>query len=219
MKLISVNVSRPQTVTHLGKPLTTGIFNKQVRDRVLLKQLNLDGDAQADLSVHGGPDQAVYVYPIEHYEHWQRTLERSEFPFGQFGENFTVQGMTEEQVHIGDVFRVGDAMVEVTQPRVPCFKLAMKMGLPEFPKQFLASGRSGYYLRVLQEGEVGAGDAFDRVKVDNALISVHDTLRARFFEPDNLELARVVAGIPALSAAWRGKFEERLAKGARQKQG
>jgi MOSC domain-containing protein YiiM len=210
MKLLSINVSRPKTVTHLGRPVTTGIFKEQVKGRVMLRQLNLDGDEQADLTVHGGVDQAVYVYSSDHYDYWQRELKRDTFAFGQFGENFIVQGMSEDAVCIGDVFRVGDAVVEVTQPRVPCFKLAMKMGLPDFPKRFMASGRSGFYLRVLQEGKVGAGDTFDRIKADPARLSVRDALRLRFFDKDNLELIRVAANIPGLSDAWRVKFMKRL---------
>jgi MOSC domain-containing protein YiiM len=212
MKLVSINVSPPKTVMHLGEPLTTGIFKQQVPRRVMLRTLNLDGDGQADLSVHGGEDKAAYVYDIAHYDYWQKELKRSDFPFGQFGENFTVEGMTEDRVHIGDVFTVGEAVVEVTQPRLPCFKLAMKMGMPEFPKLFMASKRSGFYLRVLREGEVGAGDAIERIKADSTRMSVRDALHLAYFDRTNLAMAKIAAGIPALSAGWREMFEERLAK-------
>jgi len=211
MKLISINVSRPKEVpAGDGKTVTTGIFKEPVKGRIMLRATNLDGDGQADLSVHGGPDKAVYVYTIENYEYWRNELKCSEFPFGQFGENFTVSGMTEDEIHIGDVFQIGDAVVEVTQPRVPCYKLALKMGRLDFPKLFLASGRSGFYLRVLQEGEVGAGDAVERVRSDAVQMSVREILHLAYFNKSNLELARVASNIPALSQSWREMFDERL---------
>ena len=164
MRLLSVNVSPPKEVLHGSETVETGIFKEPVAGRVMLRELNLDGDGQADLINHGGVHQAVYAYPIEHYDYWRRELGREDFGFGQFGENFTVEGMPEDEVHIGDVFRVGgDALVEVSQPRTPCFKLGIRMGLPRFPKLFLKSGRIGFFLRVLEEGEVGAGDAGERV--------------------------------------------------------
>src|SRR5215204_7170573 len=158
MKLLSVNVSPPAEVVHGGKTVTTGIFKEPVDGRVMLRTLNLDGDGQADLIGHGGIHKAAYAYSVENYEYWKRELGRTDFTFGQFGENFTVEGMLEDAVHIGDVFRVGDALVEVTQPRVPCYKLGLKMGLKGFEKKFLASCLVGFYLRVLEEGEVGVGD-------------------------------------------------------------
>src|SRR5919202_937209 len=166
MKLLSVNVSLPRKVPHGRKTVSTGIFKEPVAGRIMLRTLNLDGDGQADLVNHGGIYRAVYVYSIENYGYWQRELGRTDFSFGQFGENFTVEGMLEDDVYVGDVFRVGEALVEVTQPRPPCFKLGIKMGMAEFPKLFLASGRVGFYLRILEEGEVGAGDSFERIKSD-----------------------------------------------------
>ena len=134
MQLISVNVALPKVVQHKRKTVLTGIFKKPVEGRVMLRKLNLDGDGQGDLTVHGGEHQAVYVYPFEHYDYWQEKLGRKDLTCGQFGENFTTLGLLEEQIHIGDIFRVGGAMVQVTQPRVPCYKLALKMQLPQFPK-------------------------------------------------------------------------------------
>jgi len=164
----------PRELKHNGKTVTTGIFKEPVEGRVNLNAHNLEGDGQADLLVHGGIHKAVYVYPIENYDYWKRELGRTDFPFGQFGENFTVEGMLEDEVHIGDVFRVGEgAVVEVTQPRVPCYKLAIKMESPQFPKMFLASCRVGFYLRVIEEGEVGAGDVFERIKIDSQRMTVH----------------------------------------------
>lgn len=163
MKLVSVQIGRPRTVQWRGKRVPTGIYKEPVASRIMLYRFNLDGDGQADLTIHGGPDKAVYVYPVEHYVSWSHELERTDLTFGQFGENFTVEGMLEETVCIGDQFRVGGAVVAVTQPRQPCYKLGIKMTDPRFPKLFLASGRTGFYVRVLKEGEVGTGDEIYRI--------------------------------------------------------
>ena len=210
MRLLSVNVSLPSLVPYGRGMVSTGIFKVPVEDRVALRRLNLDGDGQADLVNHGGPHRAAYAYPVENYEYWARELDRADFAFGQFGENFTVEGMTEDDVHIGDVFRVGGALVEVSQPRPPCFKLGIKMGMPKFPKLFLASGRVGFYVRVLEEGEVGRGDVFERVVAHPERVTVRETSDLLFFDPDNLRGAERVLRVPALSPGWRASFEERL---------
>jgi MOSC domain-containing protein YiiM len=210
MRLLSVNVSYPMEVAHGRKTVATGIFKEPVSGRVMLRAVNLDGDGQADLVNHGGVDRAVYAYPVENYDYWGRELVRDDLSFGQFGENFTVEGMTEDDVHIGDVFRVGDVLVEVSQPRPPCFKLGIKMGMPRFPKLFLASGRVGFYLRVLEEGEVGAGDGIERVRSGPEQLTVRETSNLLFFESENLEGAERALRIPALSSGWRESFEERL---------
>ena len=158
MQLVSVNVGLPRTVTWKGRTVKTGIFKTPTNGRVRVRTLNLDGDRQADLSVHGGTDKAIYVYPSEHYDYWQGEFPGMELPWGMFGENFTTTGLMEGAVNVGDQFCVGSAMVMVTQPRVPCYKLAAKFGREDIVKRFLASGRSGFYLKVVQEGEVGAGD-------------------------------------------------------------
>jgi MOSC domain-containing protein YiiM len=212
MKLLSVNVSPPTDVVHGGKTVKTGIFKEPVDGRVKLRTLNLDGDGQADLVGHGGIYKAAYVYSIENYDFWKRKLGRTDFTFGQFGENFTVEGMLEDEIHVGDVFRVGGALVEVTQPRVPCYKLGIKMGLTGFEKKFLASCRVGFYLRVLEEGEVGSGHFFDRVKTDPERMTVREICRLLYFDPENLEGARKALRIRALSPGWRQSFEERLTK-------
>ena len=212
MKLLSLNVSRPREVARGSETVTTGIFKEPVEGRVMLRALNLDGDGQADLVGHGGIYKAVYAYSVENYEYWKRELRRADLAFGQFGENFTVEGMPEDKVHIGDVFRVGEAMVEVTQPRVPCYKLGIKMGLPGFVKMFLASCRVGFYLRVLEEGEVGSGDVLDRVRTDPKRMTVREICRLLYFDPENLGGARKALRIGALSPGWRQSFEERLAK-------
>src|SRR5215204_1984737 len=212
MKLLSVNVSPPAEVVHGGKTVTTGIFKEPVDGRVMLRTLNLDGDGQADLIGHGGIHKAAYAYSVENYDYWKRELGRTDLTFGQFGENLTVDGMLEDEIHVGDVFRAGDALVEVTQPRVPCYKLGIKMGLRGFEKKFLASCRVGYYLRVLEEGEVGVGDVPDRVRADPERITVREMCHLLYFDPKNLEGTRRALRIRALSPGWRQSFEARLAK-------
>ena len=212
MKLLSVNVSLPKEVPYKGKAIRTGIFKEAVQDRVKLRSLNLDGDGQADLVGHGGIHKAVHVYSIENYDHWKRELGRDDFSYGQFGENFTVEGMLEDKVHVGDVFRVGTALVEVTQPRVPCSKLAMKMGMPEFLKVFMPSERVGFYFLVLEEGEVGAGDALERVKVGPEQMTVREMFHLLYFAKQKLEGARKALRIPAMSPGWRGAFEQIVGK-------
>jgi MOSC domain-containing protein YiiM len=212
MKLLSVNVSPPVEVLHRGKTVTTGIFKEPVNHRVMLRTMNLDGDGQADLIAHGGIYKAAYVYSIENYDFWKKKLDRTDFAFGQFGENFTVEGMPEDEIHVGDVFRVGGALVEVTQPRVPCYKLGIKMDRPQFVKMFLASCRVGFYLRVLEEGEVGAGDVFNRVRTDPERMTVREICHLLYFDPENLRGANKALRIRALSPGWQQSFVERLAK-------
>ena len=210
MKLISVNVSMPKPILFQGRNVLTGIFKQPVEGRLHVGRLNLEGDQQADLSVHGGPHQAVYVYPFEHYASWQQELGRDDFAFGQFGENFTVSGMLENQVCIGDVFRVGSALLQVTQPRVPCFKLATKMGSPEFPKLFMASARTGFYMRVMEEGNVGAGDLIVQESQNSLGITVESVFRLAYFDRENVQKLKKVVCIVSLSPNWQRMFEERL---------
>lgn len=203
MKLRSVNVGLPQDIDYNGKIITTGIYKTPVEGRVMLRQHNLDGDRQADLTVHGGPDKAVYVYSYDHYAYWQRELGRDDLTYGVFGENFTVDGMTEESVFIGDVYRVGGALVEVTQPRAPCYKLAAKLNLPTFVKTFTQAERTGFYLAVLEEGEVGAGDVIERIETGPERMSVRDVFHLLYFDNDNIVQAQRALRIPALAAVWR----------------
>src|SRR5688572_8916291 len=163
MRLISVNVGLPRVVTLKGDPVSTGIFKEPVAERVMLRTLNIDGDRQADLSVHGGPSKAVYAYPSEHYEYWKCEFPAMKPPWGMFGENFTTTGLFESELNIGDKFRVGSAVVVVTEPRMPCYKLALKFGRRDIVKRFLASERTGFYLAVLQESEVGVGDPIELI--------------------------------------------------------
>lgn len=211
MKVLSVNVSQLVTVAYRGRSVTTGIFKTPVGHRVMAQRMNLEGDRQADLSVHGGADKAVYIYPSEHYATWAQELGRNDLTFGQFGENLTVEGMLEETVHIGDTFRVGGALLEVTQPRVPCYKLGLKMGSAQFPKTFLASHRTGYYVRVLEEGDVGAGDSIERIITDPEQMTVRQAVHLAFFEQENVAMLEKVLRIRALSQEWRSMFQEQLA--------
>ena len=218
MQILSVNVSAGLEIDYMGKKLRTGIFKEPVKGRVTLRRLNLDGDAQSDLINHGGIYKAAYVYSVENYEYWQQELHRNGFAFGQFGENLTVRGMLEDRIHIGDIFRVGSAKVEVTQPRVPCYKLGIRMDLPDFHKTFLASGRVGFMLRVLEEGEVGAGDSFERLTVDPEKTTIREIHHLLYFNPDNLPGARRALLIRALSPGWRRSFEKRLAEAEKEAQ-
>ena len=212
MKLLSVNVSQPKEVSYNGERIKTGIFKEPVSGRTMMRRLNLDGDGQGDPSVHGGVHKAVYVYPIEHYDYWKRELGRDDLTYGKFGENLTVEDMLEETVHIGDVFRIGEALVEVSQPRVPCFKLGIKMRNPRIVKPFLASERVGFYVRVLEEGEVGAGDAIERTKVGEGQMTVKEIVHLRHFDTANTEAAEKAASLPALTPSWRDSFMEILVK-------
>jgi MOSC domain-containing protein YiiM len=220
MRLLAVSVGTPKEVPYVdrkGRQKTTisGIFKSPVDGRVMLRHNNLDGDGQADLEAHGGPDKAVYVYARENYDFWATELGRDDFAeAGQFGENFTVEGMSDEDVCIGDRFRLGGSLVEVTQPRVPCFKLGILMGIDNFQKRFAEQCRTGFYLRVLEEGEVGAGDAIERAGLGAVRMSVRDVMHLLYFEPDNIEGARKALKIDAMSPGWRGSFEERVSKGS-----
>jgi MOSC domain-containing protein YiiM len=210
MRLLSVNVSLPKEVPYQGKTVSTGIFKEPVGGRVMLRRLNLEGDGQADRNVHGGINKAVYAYPFEHYEYWSRELGRKDFAYGQFGENFTVSGMLEDAVRIGDVFRIGSALVEVTQPRAPCFKLGIRMGLESFPKTFMSVGRTGFYMKVLEEGEVGAGDRFERAAGEEDALSVQDIWRLAVQDRENLVGARKALRLSSLAPEWRGRLEKRF---------
>jgi MOSC domain-containing protein YiiM len=210
MHLVSLNAGRPREILHDGEVVRTGIFKEPVAGRVWVRSLNLDGDGQADLTVHGGVYQAVYAYPLEHYAFWAAELGRDDFDYGQFGENFTVAGMLEDTVCVGDRFRIGGAVCEVTQPRVPCFKLGIRMGSPAFPKQFLRSGRVGFYLRVLEEGEVSAGDAIEQLHADPEAMPVREVSRVANLDRDDREGARRALRLGALSPGWRRMFADRV---------
>jgi MOSC domain-containing protein YiiM len=212
MKLISVNVGLPRRVMQNGEPVSTGIFKAPATTRVMLRTLNLDGDRQADLSVHGGPSKAVYVYPSEHYDYWKEELPELELPWGMFGENFTTAGLFESDLNIGDKFRVGPAVVMVTEPRMPCYKLGVRFGRSDIVKRFLASERTGFYFAVIQEGEVGAGDEIQLIEESKDNVKVSDVTRLYTREKHNVALLRRAAEVETLPESWRGYFRNRLEK-------
>ncbi len=212
MKLISINVGLPRIVTVNGDPVSTGVFKEPVAGRVMLRTLNLDGDRQADLSVHGGPSKAVYVYPAEHYDYWKRELPGMDLSWGMFGENFTSAGLFESDVNIGDRFSVGSAVVMVTEPRMPCYKLGIKFGRADMVKKFLASERTGFYFAVLQEGEVGAGDPIDLVEKTDPSVRVSDITRLYTRDMHNLGLLRRAVEVEALPESWKSYFHQRIDK-------
>src|SRR6516164_7826750 len=204
MRLVSVNVGLPRDVSWQGDTATTGIFKQPGSGRVKVRRLNLEGDRQADLSVHGGPSKAVYVYPSEHYPYWRDQFPDLDMPWGMFGENFTLEGLLEDQVNIGDRLRIGRAAFMVTEPRMPCYKLGIKFGRKDIIPRFLKSRRSGFYLAVLEEGEVGAGDAVRRVSKAERSVTVTDIVRI-YDDRRNRDLDLIHRAIetPALPDDWR----------------
>ena len=216
MRLVSVNIGHPREVIYKGKTVTTGIFKEPVEGRIRLRTLNLDGDRQADLSVHGGLSKAAYAYPIEHYEYWREQLPGVDLPWGMFGENLTVEGLREDRVNIGDRFRIGSAHVMVTEPRLPCHKLAAKFGRDDIIKRFLHSGRTGFYFAVLQEGEVGAGDRITVIGRDEHAVTVADITRLYVREKDDVRMLRRAVQVEALPDSWRGYFKKSIEKLSKQ---
>jgi len=210
MKIVSVHVGLPREIESHRETVRTSIFKTPVGGRVRVARLNLEGDQQSDLSVHGGVDKAVYVYPSEHYAYWRKELPQLEFPWGAFGENLTSVGLLEEHVHIGDRLRVGSAEFAVTQPRMPCFKLALRFNQPDMVKRFLESRRSGFYLAVLREGEVGAGDAVQLTAQNEADLTVADVVNLYSVDAQNQELLRRATQSDALPESWRVYFRKRL---------
>jgi len=210
-KVISLNVGLPRTVYFRGQAVTTGIFKEPIKGRIKIRRLNLDGDKQADLTVHGGPDKAVYAYPAEHYDYWKKRLPNMKLPWGMFGENFTTEGLLEDQVNIGDVFRIGSSEIVATQPRMPCYKLGVKFGRMDIVKQFMESKLPGIYFRVLKEGEVGPGDAIELISRDANNVTVKDLVQLVTSEGDMATIRRAVH-IKALPEAWRQEFVDYLGK-------
>ena len=212
MKLVSVNVALPRAVLWQDKPVVTGIFKSPVDGPVILRTLNLDGDRQADLAVHGGASKAVYSYPAEHYDYWKRELPKMELPWGMFGENFTTEGLFEQATYIGDQFEIGGALVMVTEPRMPCYKLGIKFGRSDIIKKFLASRLTGFYFAVVREGLVKAGDLIRRVSQNTQGVTVADITRIYAFEKDDVETMRRAVELEALSASWKSYFRHALNK-------
>lgn len=196
-----------------GRIVTTGIFKEPIQGRVALRKLNLDGDRQADLTVHGGEYKAVYCYPVAHYEDWARELPGRQLPLGIFGENFTTDGLLEDSVHIGDQYSVGSAEVIVTQPRLPCYKLGVRFQSDDMVKRFLASERTGFYFAVAREGEVGAGDEIKLVDRDPNHVPVSEITRlyvSKRYGADELSSVQRALRVTALPESWKEYFRERL---------
>jgi MOSC domain-containing protein YiiM len=215
VKIISLNVGLPREVLWHGRSVTTGIYKEPLARRVALRKLNLDGDRQADLTVHGGEHKAVYCYSVEHYEYWKKELPGRELPMGMFGENFTVHGLLEEEVYLGDRFAVGSAEVVVTQPRLPCYKLGVRFQSDDMVRRFLASGRTGFYFAVTREGEVGAGDEIKVVSRDDNAVPVSEITRlyiAKRYGEDDVRSLRRALRVVALPGSWKEYFRERLGK-------
>lgn len=209
-RVVSINVGQPREVQWKGRTVSTGIFKQPVKGKVAARKLNLDGDRQADLSVHGGPEKAVYVYPAEYYQSWRAELPEMDLPWAMFGENLTTEGLQDGEVNIGDEFRIGTTHVVVTQPRMPCYKLGLKFQRDDILKRFLLSNRSGFYLSVLEEGEVEAGDTITLLKRDEHNVTVTDIVHLYTHDKNNLDALQRAVLVPALPQGWRDYFGERI---------
>lgn len=212
MQLISVNVGQPRTLSWRGREVSTGIFKSPVAGPVMARHHNLDGDRQADLTVHGGADKAIYVYPSEHYVFWRDELPGVALPWGMFGENFTTEGVLEADAHIGDRWRVGAAEVMVTEPRMPCYKLGLKFGRADMVKRFLASRRTGFYLAIVQPGSVATGDTIEVIHHDPHGVSVAELTRVYAAERGDAVAIRRLLQVDTLPEGWRSYLEQQLAE-------
>jgi MOSC domain-containing protein YiiM len=222
MKLASVNTGVPRAVTWHGRIVSTAIFKQPVKGRVILRKLNLEGDRQADLTVHGGEHKAVYCYPLAHYDYWKKELPGRELPMGSFGENFTINGiaavgaaggLAEDTIHLGDQFSVGSAEVVVTQPRLPCYKLGVRFGSDDMVRRFMVSGRTGFYVAVTREGEVGVGDEIKVLARDaNAVSEITRLYAAKRYGDADVASVRRALRAAALPESWKAYFRERLEK-------
>lgn len=210
MKLISVNVALPRLASYGMETVKTGIFKQPISGPVQLRTLNLDGDRQADLAVHGGPFKAVYGYPSEHYEFWRQELPGTQMPWGMFGENFTTEGLSERQLHIGDRLQIGSAVIVVRQPRIPCYKLAIKFRREDILARFLRSGRSGFYFSVEQEGTVQPGDSFEFLSRAPEAITIAEMNQLFARDPYNREFLDKAIATPALPEDWKDYFRKRI---------
>jgi len=210
VKLLSLNVGRPRVIIYKGQSINTGIFKNPVSGRIMLRTLNLDGDRQADLSVHGGLFKAVYAYPIEHYDYWRTELPDTTLGAGDFGENFTTEGLSEHELHVGDRFQIGSSTIVVRQPRIPCYKLAAKFQRDDILERFLLSGRSGFYFSVEQEGEVEAGDSFEVISREPDAITIAEMNLLFVKDKYNSDLLQKAIATSALPEKWREYFLPRL---------
>ncbi|MDP9489337.1 MAG: MOSC domain-containing protein [Thermoproteota archaeon] len=216
MKLLSLNVALPRQVNFQNELVTTGIFKEPVSGRVRLRKLNLDKDKQADLTVHGGTDKAVYAYAGEHYSYWRKELHGTPLPWGMFGENFTTQGMFEETINVGDQFQVGTAKVIATQPRMPCYKLGVKFGRIDIIKKFLASGLTGVYFKVLKEGELEQGDEIKLIKKDKNNVTIKDIVRLYTVNIDDIQTMERAVKVKDLPKGWKFHFIEQIKQASKK---
>src|SRR3984885_7658656 len=206
-RLLSVNVGLPRDVTWDGKTVRTAIWKTPVVGRQMVRKLDVVGDAQADLAGHGGEQRAVFVYQTDSYDYWESFLGRKDFVFGQFGENFTVEGLSDSEVCIGDRYRIGDAIFEVTQPRVTCYRVGIRMNEPRMPALLVALHRPGFYFRVLQEGEVGAGDEIVKITDGPERLSVAEVDTLLYLPGHSSERLQRALRVPALSKGWQSSFQ------------
>lgn len=212
MKILSVNVGLPREIFHEGRSIRTGIFKVPAEGRVRVTALNLAGDLQADLTVHGGPSKAVYAYPSEHYAFWRKELPGVDFPWGSFGENLTTEGLLEKDLNIGDRLCAGSVELVVTEPRLPCYKLGAKFNRDDMVRRFLKSRRTGFYCAVLREGELEANDRVQHLGRGAGGVTVADITRLYAFDKQDLTAMRRAAEVEALPANWRSYFRERVEK-------
>jgi MOSC domain-containing protein YiiM len=212
MKVLSVNVGLPRKVLFNGQTITTAIFKDPVKGPVMLRKINLDGDKQADLTVHGGVDKAVYSYPAEHYDYWRKQYPNIDIIWGMFGENFTTEGLMEDTVNIGDQVQIGSAKLVAVQPRMPCYKLGVRFGFMEIIRRFLSSGRPGIYFKVLKQGEVNTGDKIEIIERDKNNVTVKDIVRLYIDRDhvDNIETMRRAIKISALPEGWKYEFQQNI---------
>src|SRR3954451_1589134 len=209
-RLLSINVGLPRDIEWKGQKVHTAIWKQPAQGRIAVRRLNLEGDGQGDLAGHGGEHRAVMVYQMDAYRYWEAHLGRNDFSFGQFGENFTVVGLADDEVWIGDRYRIGSALFEVTQPRVTCYRVGIRMDEPRMPALLVAHRRPGFYFRVLEEGDVGAGDAIERVARGPEAMTVA-AVDGLLYLPERArrDLERALR-IPALSAGWKTSFRQLL---------
>ena len=218
MRVLSINVSLPKSVPYLDGQVFTGIFKKPVQGPIHVRSQNLDGDRQADLKVHGGSNKAVYVYTWENVDYWRKTLGRDDLVAGSFGENLTVEGLPESAVHIGDEFEIGTARFQVSQPRLPCYKLGIAMGMPDFPRIFQQSGKTGFYLRVLREGIIDTGNEVRQFKTtDPDPVSVLEMVRIYSSADRHTKDIERALRLRALSPGWKEDLKEKLSARASNK--
>ncbi len=212
MKLLSVNLGLPREIFHEGRMIRTGIYKTPVKGPVRVSALNIDGDQQADLTVHGGPSKAIYVYPSEHYDFWRKELPEVELTWGSFGENLSTEGLLEKDLNIGDHLCVGSVELAVTEPRLPCYKLGVKFSRDDMVKRFLKSRRTGFYCAVLREGVINVGDAIHYLSREENRVTVADITRLYAFEKSDFAAMRRAVEVKALPESWKGFFRERLRK-------